>query len=88
VENQLSLNDQSIEKDFNPKFAYSSSSTELAQFKLDFHLLYKIMQTGIQTELLNMAVAEFYFTASTSDMIQRGTNYNDLMDGDINGIDY
>ncbi len=88
VENQLSLNEQTIELNFNPKFAYSSSSTEATQFKADFNLLYQIIQTGIQTELLNMAIAEFYFTATTSDMIQRGTDYNDIMDGDINAIEY
>ena len=88
VENQLSLNEQTIELNFNPKFAYSSSSTEATQFKADFNLLYQIIQTGIQTELLNMAIAEFYFTTTTSDMIQRGTDYNDIMDGDINAIEY
>lgn len=88
VEKELSLNGQTIEADFQPKFAYSSLTTEKIQFKADFNLLYKIIQTGIQTELLNMAIAEFYFTAATPDMIQRGTNYNEIIDGNINSLDF
>ncbi len=88
VENQLGLGTKTIEDNFNPKFAYSSSTTTPDQFMADFELLYKVIQTGIQTELLNMAVAEFYFTTTTTEMIQRGTNYNEIMDGDINGLDY
>lgn len=88
VEKQLSLGDKTIEMNFQPKFAYSSSTTTEIEFKKDFDLLYKIIQTGIQTELLNMAIAEFYFTAATSDMIQIGTNYNEIIDGNINSLNY
>ncbi|MGL5204995.1 MAG: hypothetical protein ACRC63_01970 [Metamycoplasmataceae bacterium] len=88
VEEDLSLDDKTIYLDFQPKFAYSSSTTTPTQFKEDFNLLYKIVQTGIQTQLLNMIIAEFYFTASTSDMIQRGTDYNKIIDGNINTLEY
>ncbi|MGL6125104.1 MAG: hypothetical protein ACRC1F_01280 [Metamycoplasmataceae bacterium] len=88
VENQLSLNGTTIEMGFQPKFAYSSSTTTPQQFKDDFNLLYKIIQTGIQTQLLNMTIAEFYFTSTTSDMIQKGTNYNQIIDGNVNSLDY
>ncbi|MGL5733032.1 MAG: hypothetical protein ACRCXE_03110 [Metamycoplasmataceae bacterium] len=88
VEKDLSLGDETIYLDFQPKFAYSSLTTTPTQFKKDFNLLYKIVQTGIQTQLLNMTIAEFYFTASTSDMIQRGTDYNKIIDGNINTLEY
>ncbi|MGL4252122.1 MAG: hypothetical protein ACRCW3_03090 [Metamycoplasmataceae bacterium] len=88
VEKDLSLGDETIYLDFQPKFAYSSLTTTETQFKKDFNLLYKIVQTGIQTQLLNMTIAEFYFTASTTDMIQRGTDYNKIIDGNINTLEY
>ncbi|MGL5617500.1 MAG: hypothetical protein ACRCWU_00370 [Metamycoplasmataceae bacterium] len=88
VEKDLSLDNETIYSDFEPKFAYSSLTTPLPQFKKDFNLLYKIIQTGIQTQLLNMTIAEFYFTSSTSDMIQRGTDYNKIIDGNINTLEY
>ncbi|MGL5205593.1 MAG: hypothetical protein ACRC7B_01615 [Metamycoplasmataceae bacterium] len=88
VEDNLSLGNETIFADFQPKFAYSKQTTTPEQFNKDFNLLYKIVQTGIQTQLLNMTIAEFYFTASTNDMIQRGTDYNKIIDGNINTLEY
>lgn len=92
IEKNLSLNVNGIIHDiknsFNPEFGYSSNSTNAAKFKTEFELLYKILQTGIQNELLNMIIAEFYFTASNSEMIQKGTTYNQIIDKDVNSIDH
>lgn len=74
---------------FDAKFLYSSFIVDdIEKFKNDFNFLYKIIQTGIQTELLNMMISEFYFTSSTSNIVEIGTNYNEIINGNINGLSY
>ncbi|MDK2819690.1 MAG: hypothetical protein KFW07_02525 [Mycoplasmataceae bacterium] len=92
IEKNLSLNVNGtfydIKNYFKPEFGYSSSSTDKIKFKEEFELLYKIVQTEIQNELLNMIIAEFYFTASNAELIQKGTTYNQVIDKDVNSIDH
>ncbi len=73
---------------FDPPYGYSSNEDNATTFHDDFLSLYKEVQTGIQTELLNMMIAQFYFTSTTENIIKRGTNYNEVMKGDINTLEH
>lgn len=80
---------ESLSTKFNPVYAYSYAVVgNEVNFMADFEFLYKVIQTGIQTELLNMLITEFYFTTSTSEIIQKGTNYNEIINGNINSLAY
>ena len=86
--NQSIIWNQKFDLNFKPQYGYSSNTAELTSLKVDFDNLYDEIQTGIQTELLNMMIAQFYFTSTTSNIIKRGTNYNEVVNGDINSIQY
>ncbi len=92
VEKQLGYYDGTLWKDvlnnFNPDFGYHVPVLTDPKYKKEFLFLYNTLQTGIQNELLNMMISKMYFSNSDSNLVTKGTDYNEIIAGHSDSLKY